>query len=74
MAFLERVRPGAERLVDQLLSYEELSGKELKSLLKEYISTVGSLEILCKTQESALFNLVIQENKLTFKKLQKSIH
>jgi cell division protease FtsH len=35
LSFLEIVRPGAERLVDELITEEELTGSELKVLAKE---------------------------------------
>jgi cell division protease FtsH len=63
LAFLELIRPGGERLVDQLLVYEELTGKDLKNVVKEYISALLSLEILSETQESSLFEFILPELK-----------
>ena len=36
VSFLEIIRPGGERLVDELMISEELSGKDLRSLAREY--------------------------------------
>ena len=63
IAFLEIVRPGGERLVDQLMISEELSGKELRSIAREYISNLSSLEILYNSRESSLFDLMAPELK-----------
>ncbi len=66
LSFLEIVRPGGERLVDELMIYEELTGKDLQTIATEYISTLGSIDILSNTRQSSLFDLMIPE-------LQKSI-
>jgi hypothetical protein len=68
LSFLEMIRPGGERLVDQLMVYEELSGKDLKSVVKEYLSALAELEILFNTQESSLFDLMYPE--ITFAQMQ----
>jgi ATP-dependent Zn protease len=43
LSFLEIIRPGGERLVDELMISEELNGKELRSLAREYLSNLTSL-------------------------------
>lgn len=63
ISFLEIVRPGGERLVDQLMISEELSGRELRSIAKEYISNLSSLEILYNSRQSSLFDLMAPELK-----------
>jgi cell division protease FtsH len=68
VSFLEIIRPGGERLVDQLLISEELSGKDLRTIAKEYISNLNSLEVLYNTRQSSLFDLItpelrVEENK-----------
>jgi cell division protease FtsH len=62
LSFLEIIRPGGERLVDQLMIYEELNGKDLKSVVKEYLSALASLEILYDNQQSSLFQLVLPDS------------
>lgn len=62
LSFLELIRPGGERLVDQLMVYEELTGKDLKSFVKEYLSALASLEILYDNQQSSLFELVLPDS------------
>lgn len=66
ISFLEVVRPGGERLVDELMVSEELSGKDLRALAKEYLSNLTALEILYNSRQSSLFDLMSPE-------LQKSI-
>jgi hypothetical protein len=57
VAFLEIVRPGGERLVDQLMISEELSGKDLRTIAREYISNLNNLEVLYNSRQS-LFDLI----------------
>lgn len=61
LSFLETIRPGGERLVDELLASEELSVKELRSLAKEYLSTLPAFEILYRNRQSSIFDLVSSE-------------
>ena len=56
LSFLEIIRPGGERLVDELMISEELNGKELRSLAREYLSNLTSLEILYNSRQSSLFD------------------
>ena len=63
VSFLEIVRPGGERLVDQLMITEELSGTDLRAMAREYISKLGSLEVLYSTRQSSLFDLMAPELK-----------
>jgi len=63
ISFLEVIRPGGERLVDQLMISEELSGKDLRTLAREYISNLTSLEVLYNTRQSSLFDLLLPELK-----------
>ena len=61
LAFLSVIRPGGERLVDQLLISEELTGKELRSIAREYISNLTAFEILSDSRKSSLFELLAPE-------------
>ena len=70
LSFLEVVRPGGERLVDQLMIYEELSGKDLKAIAKEYISILGSSELLYDSRQSSLFDLMIPELKKSIREVE----
>ena len=63
VSFLEIVRPGGERLVDQLMVSEELSGSDLRAMAREYISKLGSLEVLYTTRQSSLFDIMAPELK-----------
>jgi cell division protease FtsH len=58
LSFLEGIRPGGERLVDQLMIYEEITGKDLKLLVNEYLSTLSTLDTLSYNQQFLLFDLV----------------
>jgi cell division protease FtsH len=58
LSFLETIRPSGERLVDQLMVFEELTGKDLRNIAREYISNLTSLEVLYNTRESALFQII----------------
>jgi ATP-dependent Zn protease len=71
LSFLEIIRPGGERLVDQLMVSEELTGKDLKALAKEYISTLGGLEIVYDTRESSLFDLMVPQLKKSIVEVEK---
>jgi len=63
VSFLEIVRPGGERLVDELMISEELSGKELRAIAREYITTFSSLELLADTRQSSLFDIIAPDFK-----------
>ncbi len=56
--FLKIMRPKGERLVDELLTAEELSGQDLRNLASEYLSNVKKSELLYDTRESSLFELI----------------
>ena len=62
-SFLEVIRPGGERLVDQLMISEELTGKDLRTIAREYISNLTALEILYNSRQSSLFDLMTPELK-----------
>lgn len=66
ISFLETIRPGGERLVDQLMISEELTGVDLRTLAREYISTISSNDVLYNSRQSSLFDFLVPE-------LQKSI-
>lgn len=71
LLFLETIRPGGERLVDELLAAEELSGKDLRSLAKEYLSTISAFEILYRNRQSSMFDLVAPELEKVIEDVQK---
>ena len=74
LTFLEVVRPGGERLVDQLMISEELSGKDLKTLAKEYISNLKSAEVLYGSRESSLFDLMAPELKKSITEVEEEAY
>ena len=73
LSFLETIRPGGERVVDQLMVFEELSGKELRMIAKEYISTLSSSEVLYNSRQSSLFNLIAPEVHKSLSQIEKEV-
>jgi len=70
ISFLEISRPGGERLVDELMISEELSGKDLRALAREYLSNLTSLEILYNSRQSSLFDLMAPNLKKSVKDVE----
>jgi cell division protease FtsH len=70
VSFLETIRPGGERLVDELMVSEELSGRDLRTIAREYISTFSSLELLYNTRQSSLFELMAPELKKSVEEVE----
>jgi len=73
ISFLETIRPGGERLVDQLMISEELTGKDLRTIAREYISSLSSSEVLYNTRKSSLFDLLLPELKKSVKYIENNI-
>jgi cell division protease FtsH len=71
--FLEMIRPGGERLVDELLKTEELNGKEIRALALESISTLKSSEFLYTSRESSLFEILRPEVKNSLSEMEKQV-
>jgi cell division protease FtsH len=71
LSFLETIRPGGERIVDQLMISEELSGKELRMIAREFISTLSSSEVLYTSRQSSLFNLMAPELQKSISQIEK---
>lgn len=71
LSFLSIIRPGGERLVDQLMISEELTGKELRTIAREYISNLSSLELLYDSRKSSLFELLAPELKKSISEVEK---
>jgi hypothetical protein len=68
--FLEIVRPGGERLVDELMVSEELSGKDLRTLAREYLSNLSALEILYNSRQSSLFDIMAPNLKKSINEVE----
>ena len=73
IVFLEIIRPGGERLVDQLMISEELTGKDLRMIAREYISNLGSSEVLYNTRESSLFEFMVPTLKKYIVEVEKDV-
>jgi ATP-dependent Zn protease len=70
LSFLQIVRPGGERLVDQLMISEEITGKNLKTIIKEYISKLMNVEVLYDNRQSSLFDLLIPQLKKSINEIE----
>ena len=70
VSFLEVIRPGGERLVDQLMISEELTGKDLLTIAREYISNLTALEVLYNSRQSSLFDLMTPELKKSISEIE----
>ena len=73
VSFLEEIRPGGERVVDQLMISEELTGKDLRAIAREYVSNLGNAEVLYNSRESALFEIIAPELKKSIEDLEKDM-
>jgi len=71
--FFELLRPTSERLVDQLLISEEMTGAELKNLAREYISTLTISDVLYANRESALFEFLKLDLKKSTSEIEKQV-
>ena len=70
---MERIRPTGERLVDELMIFEELSGKELRMIAREYISNLTAREILYKNRQSSLLSLIPPEFKKSVNEVEEDV-
>lgn len=59
LSFFDLMRPGGENLIDQLIIFEELSGKELAILAGQYNSVFTSPEVLYSSRESSIFEVAV---------------
>lgn len=73
LSFLEIIRPGGERLVDQLLISEELTGKDLRAIAREYISDLTMMEILYSNRQSSLFDLMAPDFKKSVAEVEQEV-
>jgi ATP-dependent Zn protease len=55
---LEGFRPGGERIVDELMGFEEISGKELRMIIREYVSNLQAGELLDLNRKSSVSSLI----------------
>ena len=71
---LQLARPGGERLVDELMVFEELSGKELRMITGEYISNLTVKEILYNNRQSSLLSLIPPELKKSVTQVENEVN
>jgi ATP-dependent Zn protease len=74
ITFLKIIRPGGERLVDQLMISEELTGKDLRTLAREYISNLRIAEVLYTNRESSLFDFMVPELKKYIAEVEQEVN
>ena len=67
---LQAIRPGAERIVDELMVFEELTGKELRILAGEYITNLTLREILYSTRKYSILSLFSSGFKKTIPEIE----
>lgn len=72
LSFLQVIRPGGERLVDELMIAEEMNGRELRNLAKEYLSNLSALEILYNSRQSSLFDLMGPEFQKSLSEVERA--
>ena len=70
---LQLVRPVGERLVDDLMVLEELSGKELRVIASQYISNLTNGELVYESRKSAVLSLLPPELKKTVNEVEQEI-
>jgi hypothetical protein len=52
---------------------EELTGKDLRTLAREYLSNLTSLEVLYTSRESSLFDFMLPELKKYISEVEKEV-
>jgi cell division protease FtsH len=70
---LERIRPGGERVVDELITFEELSGKEFKIINYEYFSGLALGTFLFENKKSSFSNLLPDELKKSTNDVEENV-
>ena len=70
---LDGIRPTGERLVDELMAFEELSGKELRMIAREYISNLTGSEILYNNRQSSILSLIPPEFKKSVNEVEDDV-
>lgn len=70
---LDGIRPTGERLVDELMAFEELSGKELRMIAREYISNLTASEILYNNRQSSILSLIPPEFKKSVNEVEDDV-
>jgi cell division protease FtsH len=72
IAFLELIRPGADRLVDKLLVFEELPGIELKTIAKEYLGLLKALDLLDNNKQASTFSVMASYLEKSLSEVEKA--
>jgi hypothetical protein len=67
---LQAARPGAERVVDELMIFEELTGKELRMLAGEYITNLTLREMIYSNRKSFVLSLLPYGFKKTVREIE----
>jgi cell division protease FtsH len=70
VSFLETIRPGGERLVDQLLIYEELSGQDLRTIAQEYVRDLDYSDVVYNSRDAALFEILDPDLKKSVQEVE----
>jgi cell division protease FtsH len=70
---LQLIRPSGERLVDELMVFEELSGKELRMIASQYISNLSTNELLYSSRKSSILSFLPPEFKKSVNQVEDEI-
>jgi cell division protease FtsH len=70
---LQLTRPSGERLVDELMLFEELSGKELRILANQYLSNFSRNELLSTNRKSSILSFLPRNLKKSAKEIDRSV-
>lgn len=70
---LQLIRPSGERLVDELMVFEELSGKELRMIANQYISNLSTNELLYNSRKSSILSFLPPELKKSVNQVEEEI-
>jgi cell division protease FtsH len=69
LSFLIRSRSLAERMVDELMTHEELNGVQLKYLIDQYFSFLQNLEFSYNNRRAVIFKFIFTEVKKAINKI-----
>lgn len=73
ISFLGMLRPGGERLIDELIISEELTAEELRAVAREYISGLGNSKFADRKRQSYLINFIEPEIKQSLEEVENEL-
>ena len=73
ISFLGFLKPGGERLVDELILSEELTSSELRAVAREYISGLGSSKVANRKRQSYLTSFLEPEIRKSLEEVESEL-